>query len=437
MHRVRLSFTILSLAGMVLGIALWAWDHSPPTARAELGFGSADATTFEPSGLPSAPALPTSDQPAMSDPDAECPALLTSVQPATSNPDAESPALLTSVQPAMSDPDAECPAAMTGAETPEQQPVEQQAVPECRDWADSERCHVTWPGFAKGEKLPEGHPEVRSYGRPGDPYESPPIPRWPQPVKEALPEQVPDPFEGQALQLIPGFNPPPSGKERDYPNLTSELHALVDQHQREQGPAGEIPPLGIGKPTGEIRVTVTVFVAKHGGPCHLEGLRGFFHREGVTSMHFWTNFVEVTLPISLLGPLSSQKGVGRVEPIPLAILDTVVGQGGKAHGSPEWNLLESTGDGIKVGILDRGFDGFSGSWTNGDLPPADICRTGIPGEEAQDPPGTVPGADGRSDPLAASGGSNQAHVPQGRKGPPSLSTGRDAANSLCATLLQS
>ena len=325
MHRVRLSFTILSLAGMVLGIALWAWDHSPPTARAELGFGSADATTFEPSGLPSAPALPTSDQPAMSDPDAECPA------------------------------------AMTGAETPEQQPVEQQAVPECRDWADSQRCHVTWPGFAMGEKLPEGHPEVRSYGRPGDPYESPPIPRWLQPVKEALPERVPDPFEGQALQLIPGFNPPPSGKERDYPNLTSELHALVDQHQREQGPAGEIPPLGIGKPTGEIRVTVTVFVAKHGGPCHLEGLRGFFHREGVTSMHFWTNFVEVTLPISLLGPLSSQKGVGRVEPIPLAILDTVVGQGGKAHGSPEWNLLESTGDGIKVGILDRGFDGFSGS----------------------------------------------------------------------------
>ena len=167
MHRVRLSFTILSLAGMVLGIALWAWDHSPPTARAELGFGSADATTFEPSGLPSAPALPTSDQPAMSDPDAESPAPY--------------------------------PAAMTGAETPEQQPVKQQAVPECRDWADSERCHVTWPGFAMGEKLPEGHPEVRSYGRPGDPYESPPIPRWLQPVKEALPERVPDPFEGQAL----------------------------------------------------------------------------------------------------------------------------------------------------------------------------------------------------------------------------------------------
>ena len=74
MHRVPLSFAILSLAGMVLGIALWGWNHSPPTARAELGFGSADATTFEPSELPSAPALLTSVQPAMSDPDAESPA---------------------------------------------------------------------------------------------------------------------------------------------------------------------------------------------------------------------------------------------------------------------------------------------------------------------------------------------------------------------------
>ena len=42
----------------------------------------------------------------------------------------------------------------------------------------------------------------------------------------------------------------------------------------------------------------------------------------------------------------------------------------------------------------------------------------------------VPGTDGRPDPLAASGGANQARVPQGWQGPPALSAGRDAANSL-------
>ena len=215
-----------------------------------------------------------------------------------------------------------------------------------------------------GEKLPEGEPEVRSYGRPGDPYESPPIPRWMQLVKEALPEQVPDPFGGRSRQLIPGFNPPPSGKEKDYPNLTSQLHAFVDQHQREQGPAGEIPPLGIGKPTGEFPVLVTVYVLQDGDPSHLEGLRGFFHREGVTSMRFAKSVVEVTLPISLLGPLSSQKGVTRVQPTHRGILHAVAGQGREAHGSPEWNLLGLTGDGIKVGILDKGFDGFSGRISN-------------------------------------------------------------------------
>ena len=52
-------------------------------------------------------------------------------------------------------------------------------------------------------------------------------------------------------------------------------------------------------------------------------------------------------------------------------------------------------------------------------------------------PAGSPGTDGRPGPLATSGGANQARVPQGRKGPSALSAGRDAADSLCATLLQS
>ena len=43
--------------------------------------------------------------------------------------------------------------------------------------------------------------------------------------------------------------------------------------------------------------------------------------------------------------------------------------------------------------------------------PADICRIGISGQEAEDPPGAVPGTDGRPGPLATSGGANQARVP--------------------------
>ena len=68
--------------------------------------------------------------------------------------------------------------------------------------------------------------------------------------------------------------------------------------------------------------------------------------------------------------------------------------------------------------------------------PAYICRTGIPGQEAEDPPGAVPGADGRPDSLAAAGGAHPSLLPQSRQGPPPLSAGGDAADSLCAAVLQ-
>ena len=68
--------------------------------------------------------------------------------------------------------------------------------------------------------------------------------------------------------------------------------------------------------------------------------------------------------------------------------------------------------------------------------PADVCRFGILGQATEDPPGVVPGADGRSHSLAVAGGTHPTLQPQGRKGPPALPLGSDAADSLCATVLQ-
>ena len=48
--------------------------------------------------------------------------------------------------------------------------------------------------------------------------------------------------------------------------------------------------------------------------------------------------------------------------------------------------------------------------------PAHLCRLGIPGQEAPDPPGVVLGADGLSDPLAAAGGTHQAGLSQAWQG---------------------
>ena len=68
--------------------------------------------------------------------------------------------------------------------------------------------------------------------------------------------------------------------------------------------------------------------------------------------------------------------------------------------------------------------------------PANVCRPGIRGQEAQDKAGDIPGSDGRSDSLAKSSGPYPALLPHGWKGETALSAGGHAAGPLRAALLQ-
>ena len=67
---------------------------------------------------------------------------------------------------------------------------------------------------------------------------------------------------------------------------------------------------------------------------------------------------------------------------------------------------------------------------------ADVCGPGIPGQEAQDPTGGVPGADGRPDSLAVAGGPHPPLLTQGRKGETALPAVRHIENPLRPALLQ-
>ena len=62
--------------------------------------------------------------------------------------------------------------------------------------------------------------------------------------------------------------------------------------------------------------------------------------------------------------------------------------------------------------------------------------SGISEQEAQDPPGTVPGADGRIDSLAVAGGRHPPLFPQGRKGVTALPDVRHAESPLPPVFLQ-
>ena len=63
-------------------------------------------------------------------------------------------------------------------------------------------------------------------------------------------------------------------------------------------------------------------------------------------------------------------------------------------------------------------------------------QPGIPGKEAQDPPRTVSGADGRSDSLGKPVGPHPSLLPQGRQGPTSLPAAGHAPDPLRPALLQ-
>ena len=63
--------------------------------------------------------------------------------------------------------------------------------------------------------------------------------------------------------------------------------------------------------------------------------------------------------------------------------------------------------------------------------------SGIPGQEAQDPPGTFPGAYGRPHSMAVAGGPTPSLLLQGGKGTPSLSAVRHVESPLRPSLLQS
>ena len=86
----------------------------------------------------------------------------------------------------------------------------------------------------------------------------------------------------------------------------------------------------------------------------------FLQNNGVTPRNQGEDYVEAFVPIRLLGPVSQQTGVLRMRMIQPPEPDqmAVPGNGPAVHGSPAWNQAGYTGQGIKVGVIDAGFDGL-------------------------------------------------------------------------------
>ena len=187
----------------------------------------------------------------------------------------------------------------------------------------------------------------------------------------ALPGVSADGDEGkneQAAQSQEQALPIPEKAELKYPNLGSHLDGLVVQVEggetASEDAASEAPVH-----SGE-SVAVTIYLTGN-----VDDVVSFLEDNGGDPRNVGEDYIEAYVPVTLLGLVSEQPGVIRVREIvpPEPEYGPITSQGVQAHGSAVWNQAGYSGQGIKVGIIDTGFEGFR-SLMGTELPATVVAR---------------------------------------------------------------
>ena len=164
--------------------------------------------------------------------------------------------------------------------------------------------------------------------------------------------------------------PLPDKTELNYPNLGSHLDGLVvqveDGETTSQGAALDTPVHSGASVAVTIHLTGSV-----------DEVVSFLEDNGGDPRNVGDDYIEAYVPVSLLGQLSEQPGVIRVReivpPQPAQLTQRITGHGPPVHGSQAWNQAGYSGQGVKVGIIDTGFTGFS-SLMETELPTTVVAR---------------------------------------------------------------
>ena len=178
----------------------------------------------------------------------------------------------------------------------------------------------------------------------------------PAPTPTALPiataVSTPEPTTGPTNQFTL-----PEKPALKYPKVGSTLDRLIARVEAGEASAADAAreaPLHRGE-----AVAVTIHLSGN-----VDGVVRFLEANGVSPRNVGEDYIEAYVPLALLGQTSEQSGVLRVQIIfPLELSRStarIAGNGPQAHGSAAWNEAGYTGKGIKVGIIDGGFTGFSG-----------------------------------------------------------------------------
>ena len=146
----------------------------------------------------------------------------------------------------------------------------------------------------------------------------------------------------------------PEKTELKYPNLGSTLDRMVARVEYEGATSEEA--------AGEALVhqaesaAVTIYLSGN-----VAGVVSFLEDNGGDPRNIGEDYIEAYVPVTLLGPVSERPGVLRVREIvpPEPTYGNFISQGVQTHGSVAWNAVGHSGQGIKVGVIDIGFEGFA------------------------------------------------------------------------------
>ncbi len=202
------------------------------------------------------------------------------------------------------------------------------------------------------------------------------------PAPERVPAQQGD-NEEEGIDLPPIVKVPPK-----HPNLDSNLNRLVEeaaaaaqQGARQQPNATDNANAGPA-PAGE-SVLVTFYI----DPDQVAAVRQYLEDNGVFVRNVGEDWIEAHVPPALLGAASELPGVRRVDtvipPQPQS-LGSVVSQGVELHHADAWHRMGYRGQGVKVGVIDTGFQGFS-ELQGGELPRNVTARCYFDPEAAKTP----------------------------------------------------
>ena len=146
--------------------------------------------------------------------------------------------------------------------------------------------------------------------------------------------------------------PPPKG-QLTYPNLGSLLSGLVEAY--EQGSSSQSESAGQAAISQGGSVAVTIHLT-----ANVSDVVQFLQDNGGDPRNVGEAYIEAYVPVSVLGAVSEQPGVIRVREIipPQPEFGPVTSQGVQAHLATAWHNAGFTGQDVKVGIIDVGFEGI-------------------------------------------------------------------------------